>query len=112
MWSFSVSALNRMISSNRFRNSWLKVRLTLFFTRSSTFSETMSSFDDCRSEEQKRADGPVRTLQSSAAPADGAGQSDDGFVLRNDPLVQLFFDAQQFLGFFFFNGGDGYAGPP
>src|SRR5713101_5588538 len=67
--------------------------------------------DACGAEEQERADGPVRALQASAAAADGASQSDDGFVLRDDPLVQLFFDAQQFLGFFLFNGSDGYAGP-
>ena len=46
MRSFSVSALNRMISSNRFRNSGLKVRLTSFLTRSSTLSEIMSSLVD------------------------------------------------------------------
>ena len=44
--SASLSAMNRMISSRRFRNSGLKVRLTSFFTRSSTFSETMSSLLD------------------------------------------------------------------
>src|ERR1039458_10582547 len=35
-----------MISSNRFRNSGLKVRLTSFLTRSSTLSEIMSSLVD------------------------------------------------------------------
>src|SRR6059036_1670604 len=46
MRSFSLSALKMITSSRRFRNSGLKVRLTSFFTRSSTFSEIMSSLVD------------------------------------------------------------------
>ena len=33
------------------------------------------------------------------------------FVLRDDALVQLFFDAQQLLGLFFLDRSDGNAGP-
>src|SRR5207302_2619981 len=58
-----------------------------------------------------RADGPVRVFQASAAAADGASQGADRLVLRDHALVQLFFDAQQFLGFFFLDRGDGHAGP-
>src|SRR5581483_5502285 len=43
--------------------------------------------------------------------ANGAGQGDDGLVLRDHAPVQLFFDTQQLLRLFFFNRGDGYAGP-
>src|SRR5208337_4374696 len=43
--------------------------------------------------------------------ADGARQGADSFVLRDDAFVQLFFYAQQLLRFFFFNRGDGNAGP-
>src|SRR6266436_7055869 len=64
-----------------------------------------------RTEEQERADGPVRTLQAGTAAANGSGQRQNSFVLRDDPFVQLFFDAQQFLRLFFFNGSDGHAGP-
>ena len=49
------------------------------------------------SEEEERADGPVRALQAGARAADGAGQGADRLVLRDDALVQLFFDAQQLL---------------
>ena len=50
-------------------------------------------------------------LQSGARTADGASQGADRFVLRDDALVQLFFDAEQLLRFFFFNRGDRHAGP-
>src|ERR1039458_2123416 len=62
-------------------------------------------------EEQERADGAVRVLQASTRTADGASQSADRLVLRNDALVQLFLDTQQFLRLFFFDRGDGHAGP-
>src|SRR5207302_936535 len=71
------------------------------------------SLADARgSEEEERADRPVRILQASARPADGASQGADRLVLRDDPLVQLFFDPEQLLRFFFLDRGDGHAGPP
>src|SRR5712691_438228 len=63
------------------------------------------------SEEQERADRPVRALQACAATADGAGQRADGFVLRDDALVQLFFNTQQLLSFFFLDRSYRNAGP-
>src|SRR5208282_545833 len=59
----------------------------------------------------ERADGPVRILQAGARATDGASQRADRFVLRDDALVQLFFDPQQFLRFFFFDRGNRNAGP-
>lgn len=50
-------------------------------------------------------------FQVSTAAADRTGQGVDGLILRDDPLVQLFFDAQQLLRFFFFNRGDGNTSP-
>ena len=50
-------------------------------------------------------------LQAGARTADGASQSADRLVLRDDALVQLFFDAQQLLRLFFLDRGDGHAGP-
>ena len=64
------------------------------------------------SEKQERADGAVRILQAGAGAADGARQGADGLILRNDALVQFFFDAQEFLRLFLFDRGDGHAGPP
>jgi hypothetical protein len=55
--------------------------------------------DAGRAQEQERADGAVRVLQAGARTADGASQRADRFVLRDDALVQLFFDAQQLLAF-------------
>src|SRR5579872_3003314 len=62
-------------------------------------------------EEQEGADGPVRVFQPGTRTADGTGQRDDGLVLRNHALVQLFFNAQQLLRFLFLDGRDGNAGP-
>src|SRR5208282_5252882 len=64
-----------------------------------------------RPQEQERADGAVRALQSGARTANGARQCADRFFLRDDALVQFFFNAQELLRFFFFNRGDGDAGP-
>src|SRR5437660_7461315 len=47
------------------------------------------------SKEQERADRPVRVLQASAGAADRPSQCADRFILRDDPLMQLFFDAEQ-----------------
>src|SRR5438552_10432563 len=63
------------------------------------------------SEEQERADRTVRVLQAGTRPADGAGQRADGFVLRDDALVQLFFNAQQLLSFSFLDRRDWNARP-
>src|SRR5579862_7189409 len=62
-------------------------------------------------QEQERADGPVRILQAGAGATDSAGQGADRLVLRDDPLVQLFFDAEQLLRLFFFNRRDRDTGP-
>ncbi len=40
-------------------------------------------------------------LQARARAANGARQRGDRLVLRDDALVQLFFDAQQLLRLFF-----------
>src|SRR6202795_2014759 len=71
MRSPSFSALNRMISSNRFRNSGLKVRLTSFLTRSSTLSKIMSSLVDWK----------PRTFASlQVARADVRSHDEDGVL--------------------------------
>src|ERR1700723_1903529 len=62
-------------------------------------------------QEQEGSDGPVRGLEARAGAANRPGKSGDGFVLRDDPLVQLFFDAQQLLRLLFLDGSDGDAGP-
>src|SRR6202047_491334 len=64
-----------------------------------------------RSKEEEGADRGIGALQPRARAADGASQSADRFFLRDDALVQFFLNAQQLLGFFFFNGRDGHAGP-
>ncbi len=56
-----------------------------------------------RSEEEERTDGAIRALQPGTRAADGASQCADRFFLRDDALVQLFFNAEQLLRFFFFN---------
>src|SRR5579864_7948745 len=67
--------------------------------------------DAGRSEEQERADGTVWILQAGTRAADGAGQGADRLVLRDDPLVQLFFNAEQLLRLFFFDRRNRNAGP-
>src|SRR5690348_7279323 len=62
-------------------------------------------------EEEERTNGPVRALQAGTRAAYRASQGDNRLVLRDHPLVQLFFDTQQLLGLFFLNRGDGHAGP-
>src|ERR1022692_1296461 len=67
--------------------------------------------DARRAKEKERANRPVWTLQSCARTPDRTGQRADRFILRNDALVQLFFNAQQLLRLFFFDGSDGNASP-
>src|ERR1035441_6825313 len=62
-------------------------------------------------QEEEAADGPGGRLEAGAGTAEGARQSADGLLLRDDALVQLFFNAQQLLRFFFLDAGDGDAGP-
>jgi hypothetical protein len=62
-------------------------------------------------EEQEAAHGAPRSLQPGAAAANRARQGGNGFVLADDALVQLDFDAQQFLLLVFLDRGDGDAGP-
>src|ERR1700674_331072 len=64
-----------------------------------------------RSKEEEGADRAIGALQPRARAADGTSQSADRFLLRDDALVQLFFNAQQLLGFFFFDRSNGNAGP-
>ena len=64
-----------------------------------------------RTKEQEGADRTVRTLQSRAAAADGTSESADRFILRDDALVQFFFDAQEFLRLFFFDRSDRHTSP-
>src|SRR6202521_3041007 len=64
-----------------------------------------------RSKEEEGADRAIGALQPRARAADGTSQSADRFLLRDDALVQLFFNAQQLLGFFFFDRRYGHAGP-
>ena len=63
------------------------------------------------SEEEERTDGTVRRFESGTRAANGASERGDRFVLRDDALVQLFFDAEQLLRLFFLDRGDGNAGP-
>src|SRR6266567_2231347 len=53
----------------------------------------------------------MRRLEACTRAADRTGEGADGFLLRDDALVELFFHAQQLLGFFFLDAGDGNAGP-
>src|ERR1700688_1945751 len=64
-----------------------------------------------RSQEQERTNRTVRALQARTRAANGTSQGADRFLLRDDALVQLFFNAQQLLGFFFFDRRYGHAGP-
>src|SRR5437660_773812 len=67
--------------------------------------------DPSRTEEQERADRPIRAFQAGTRAADGASQGDDRLVLRDNAPVQLFLDAQQLLGLFFLDRSDRNAGP-
>src|SRR5437879_3039907 len=64
-----------------------------------------------RTEEEEAAYRPQRRLETCAAAANGAGQGGNGFVLTDNALVELRFDAQQFLLFVFLDGSDTDAGP-
>src|SRR5713226_2840760 len=62
-------------------------------------------------EEQEASDRAAGRFESGAAPTNGASESRDGFLLTDDALVQLYFDAQQFLLLVFLDRGDRYARP-
>src|SRR5437667_9411509 len=62
-------------------------------------------------EEEEAAYRAQWRLQTCAAAANGAGQGGNGFVLTDNALVELRFDAQQFLLFVFLDGSDADAGP-
>ncbi len=64
-----------------------------------------------RPKEEEAAHRAQRRLEAGPAATNGASQSSNGFVLADDALVQLRLDAQEFLLFVFFNGGDADAGP-
>src|SRR5947209_16580112 len=53
--------------------------------------------DAGRTEEKEAAYRTQRRLETCAAAANGAGQGGNGFVLTDNALVELRFDAQQFL---------------
>src|SRR5260370_11928341 len=53
----------------------------------------------------------MRRLETCARAADGTGEGRDGLLLRDDAFVELFFHAEELLGFFFLDAGDGNAGP-
>ena len=56
-------------------------------------------------------DGRRGSFRPDARAADGAGHGRDGFVLGDDPLVQLVLHAEQLLGLLFGELEDGDAGP-
>src|SRR3989442_14650408 len=67
--------------------------------------------DARRSQEQERADGTVRILQTRPRAPNRARQRRDGRSLRYYALMQLVLDAEQFLGVSFLKRGDRNAGP-
>src|SRR5689334_2038689 len=64
-----------------------------------------------RTKEQKRADRPMRTLESGTRAPNRAGESRDRLLLRDNALVQLFFHAQQLLRLLFLDRGNRHARP-
>src|SRR5580700_7915292 len=64
-----------------------------------------------RPKEEEATHRTQRRLEARSAAANRPRQRGDGFVLADDPLVQLRLDAQKLLLFVFFNGGDADAGP-
>src|SRR6185369_1208597 len=63
------------------------------------------------SEEQERSDRTVGRLETGTRAADCTGQGTDSLVLRDNALVQFFFDAQQFLRLFFLDRVNRNTGP-
>ena len=65
-----------------------------------------------RSQEQERADGPVRILQPRAGPANGVGDGDDRLLLADDAFAQAVFHGEQLLALALQHRVDRDAGPP
>src|SRR5438067_10531468 len=59
-----------------------------------------------RSQKEEASNRSVRALQSGATSTNSASESRDRFLLRYDPLVELFFDPHQLLRLFLFERGD------
>ena len=80
--------------------------------RNSARARASLGFADAgRAEENERADGPIRVLQTAAGAAHGVGHGVDGFVLADDALLQPLLHFDQFFPFAFQHAGDGNAGP-
>ena len=78
------------------------------------FGQCLGQFgfpDAGRSQEDERADRTARVLQSGTAAPYGVGDSLDGFVLSDHPLVQYAFHLQQFLAFALQHPAHRDAGP-
>ncbi len=70
------------------------------------FRKAASNFclaDSSGPEEQKATDRTARSFQSGATSPNGASERGNRFILADDFLVQLGFDAQQFLLLIFLN---------
>ncbi len=67
--------------------------------------------DAGRAKEEEAADGAQRALEACTGTADSPGESGDRLLLRDDALVQFFFDAEKLLRLLFLDRGDGDAGP-
>ena len=69
-------------------------------------------FTDARgAEEQERTGGARAGFEAGAGTADGAGEHGDRFILADDALVQLFFNAEQLGDFLFLDRRHRDAGP-
>jgi len=64
-----------------------------------------------RAQEQERTDGTAGILEPGTRAANGAGESRDGLLLRNHPLVQLLLNAEQLLRLLFLDARHRHAGP-
>ena len=62
-------------------------------------------------EEDEGGDRPLRVLQSCPRTAHGIADGGDGFVLSDDPLVELVFEAQQLLALTLHHACHGDARP-
>ncbi len=80
--------------------------------RNSASARASSVLPDARrAEENERADGPVRILQSAARAAHRIRHGPDRFLLPDDALLQTLFHLHQFLALAFEHLRDGNAGP-
>ena len=85
-----------------------------FFRAEKKFGEATSHFgfaDTRGPKEKEAANWTERRFQTGAAAANSASKRGDGFVLTDDALMELGFDAQKFLLFVFLDGGYADASP-